>query len=282
MNEYTTYQQITYVHDLNYAQKMLSFFGSNYAQSARMLPKAQAEATIIFYCFVRYADELVDNPDREFSGKTHKDLNEFIAEWNNVSECRVKEDTHRVIRSTYWMCKHYSIPFDYLNDFLKAMKQDTHTSRYQSYSELKAYMWGSASIVGHVMTFLLGYKSDVAFEHAQALAEAMQLTNFLRDVDEDYQQRNRIYLPEDEYHAFGVTEDMIKNQNLTPELINFLKLYTQRAHELFKKGMDGIKYLKSVRRIQWKDSHLYIQAVSDLYLFVATLPLFLVGFFSLL
>ena len=60
-------------------------------------------------------------------------------------------------------------------------------------------MYGSASVVGLMMCHIIGF-TDPTHEakvkiYATELGNAMQLTNFLRDVREDYEDLGRIYMP---------------------------------------------------------------------------------------
>lgn len=245
MSDYSTYRKTEYQKDLEYAKQFIFSFGSNYALGTRLFNRRVREATIIFYAFVRYADEIVDNPGEKMPGQTHETIDEFTAEWEGVINNGPSEETHSILRSNYWLFTQYDIPFDYTFDFLAAMKQDLTKARYKDYAELERYMWGSASIVGHVMTFIVGYTDKVAFDHARSLGEAMQLANFLRDVNEDYVDRDRIYLPQNQMSAFAVTDEMIAGQKMTPELFNFIKQYIEINEKLFDRGITGIKYLKS-------------------------------------
>ncbi len=244
MSDYIMYKKTEYKNDINYCKQFIFSFGSNYSLGTRLFPRQVREATIFFYSFLRYADELVDNPQGELAGQTHKNIDEFMTEWLSVIENGPTKESHPILRSNYWLFTHYKIPFDYTFDFLDAMKQDLIQTRYTSYQELEKYMWGSASIVGHVMTFIVGYTSASAFKRATSLAEAMQLANFLRDVDEDYQLRGRVYLPQREMLLFGVSEDMIAGQEMTTEVYNFILYYVAKTEQLFSVGIQGIKYLK--------------------------------------
>jgi phytoene synthase len=245
--DYITYRKKLYALDLSQIRHFIHSYNSNYALATMLFPRRIKEATLTVYSFVRYADELVDNPQDYILGQTHDTIAEFINEFNNVVEFGINSNTsvHPVIRANYFLFKNYDIPFSYLTDFLNVMLQDTHIKKYKSYAELEHYMWGSASVIGHIMTHIIGYKDSVAFDDARALAEAMQLANFLRDIDEDYQQRKRIYLPEQDRVAFGVTEQMIKERVMTKELYNLVYHYAHRTEVLFKKGIFGIHYLKS-------------------------------------
>jgi phytoene synthase len=93
------------------------------------------------------------------------------------------------------------------------------------------------------MTFIVGFSDARAFDHAKALGEAMQLANILRDISEDFIDRNRVYLPQNDMTLFAVTESMIAEKKMTPQLFNFVKHYTERTEILFNTGIDGIHYL---------------------------------------
>jgi len=243
MSDYSTYRQTEYHHDLQYSKQFIFSFGSNYSLGVKLFPKEIREATIFFYGFVRYADELVDNPHQKMPGQTHTSIDDFISEWKQVIEYGPTEKTHPILRSNYWVFKNNEIPFDYSFDFLDVMKQDLSIERYKDYAILEHYMWGSASVVGHVMTFIVGFSDARAFDHAKALGEAMQLANILRDISEDFIDRNRVYLPQNDMTLFAVTESMIAEKKMTPQLFNFVKHYTERTEILFNTGIDGIHYL---------------------------------------
>ena len=63
---------------------------------------------------------------------------------------------------------------------------DTHVFRYRTYEDLEVYTYGSAAVVGLMMCRAVGVLDETADHHAEALGVAMQLSNFLRDVKEDY------------------------------------------------------------------------------------------------
>jgi phytoene synthase len=93
----------------------------------------------------------------------------------------------------------YGIPWEHFDDFLASMRMDLTTTDYPDRAALNRYMYGSAEVIGLQMLPVLGTvgEREEAAPYAAALGKAFQLTNFLRDVDEDL-QRGRIYLPADE------------------------------------------------------------------------------------
>jgi len=81
---------------------------------------------------------------------------------------------------------------------------------YPDRAALERYMYGSAEVIGLQLLPVLGTvcPREEAAPYAAALGKAFQLTNFLRDVDEDL-ARDRVYLPADELAAHGVDRDVL-------------------------------------------------------------------------
>jgi phytoene synthase len=77
---------------------------------------------------------------------------------------------------------------------------------------------------------------------AVAMGNAMQLTNILRDVSEDW-ARGRVYLPQDEMRDGGVTEADLSQGKSTPALRVFICKQVARARELYQQGAQGLKLI---------------------------------------
>ncbi len=103
---------------------------------------------------------------------------------------------------------------------------DIQTTRYQTFDDLYIFAYRVAGVVGLMMTYVLGYKNDKAFEYAEKLGIAMQLTNILRDINED-KNLNRIYLPQEEMQNFGVKESTLFQGRMTNELKNLIKFQVE-------------------------------------------------------
>lgn len=117
------------------------------------------------------------------------------------------------------------------------MLLDTEKFRYNTYEELQAYMYGSAMVVGEMMCYVLRENDDRALPYAKALGEAMQLTNFLRDIQEDYVDLNRIYMPLEDMQVFGLSVADIEKYAITGYITDARKEYMRfqisRADSLY-------------------------------------------------
>lgn len=99
----------------------------------------------------------------------------------------------------------FHIPQEPFQELINGMEMDLTKSRYQTFDELSLYCYRAAGVVGLMMTHVLGFDDAACLPYAADLGIAMQLTNVLRDVKEDW-HRGRLYLPLDELARFGLDE----------------------------------------------------------------------------
>jgi phytoene synthase len=85
-----------------------------------------------------------------------------------------------------------------------------------------------ASVVGLMSSKIFGYTHKETEQYAITLGKALQLTNILRDVKNDYQM-GRIYIPQEDLDSYGVSIDDIKKEKLSQEFRYLLKHYYDKA-----------------------------------------------------
>ncbi len=225
--------------DLAFAEcrTYLETHGKSYAYATRSFPQSMRNATYALYAFFRIPDELVDNPTQD----PKQTLQNWKTCWQNAYISR--DSDHPVLFATAEVFHLYSIPFEYSEDFLNAMLQDTTVDRYATYADLEKYMHGSAAVVGLMMSYVIGFSNKTALAYAAKLGYAMQLTNFLRDIREDLETRNRIYLPQEDLKRFQVTEADLQQQRITPSFKQLLRFEIARADSLYEEANRGISFL---------------------------------------
>lgn len=216
-------------------------FGKSYYFATRFFPRELRDATYVLYAFFRVPDEMVDNPVDDNPAAIYTSLEAWRSKWRS---CYMLGDSDEpVLRATYAVFKQYDIPYQYSEDFLQAMIQDVTVDRYETYQELEYYMYGSAAVVGLMMSYIIGYKDPRALEHAKQLGYAMQLTNFIRDIKEDAADRYRIYMPQDELARFNLRDIDILDNSMSDDMTAFLQFQIARARELYETAEDGIDLL---------------------------------------
>lgn len=226
------------------ARRIEKRHGTSYYLATLFLPREYREAVFVLYAFVRIPDEIVDNPAPDSDSAA--ELSNWKHDWIQCYDTGVTKRS--ILKATREVFLRYRIPLSVSIEFIDAMILDLTKTRYHSYEELQSYMRGSAQVVGVMLTYVFGFRDERAFPHAEALGEAMQMTNFLRDIREDYDKRGRIYLPMNEMTDHGVTEDMIKHHATTPEFIALMKQQIARARALYSEAEPGVALLSPKAR----------------------------------
>ena len=90
----------------------------------------------------------------------------------------------------------------------------------QTFAELYDYCYHVASVVGLTVVHIFGFESPKALELAEKCGIAFQLTNILRDVQEDA-GKNRVYLPAEDFARFGVSADTLEPRDKFVALMEF-------------------------------------------------------------
>ncbi len=225
-----------------HARRITAYYSKSFYYSTRMLPSERRWATYALYGFCRHCDNLIDVPRRRTKEEILGEI-QFLAE-----ELRIAYDTgeseHPIIRAFILVAKSYDIPIAYPFDLLKGVAMDVQWARYKTFDELSLFCYRVASVVGLMMTHVLGYKDERAFDYAKRLGIAMQLTNILRDIKED-KEVGRIYLPQRELIRFGVSKQDILAEKMTPQLKALMKFQIERADCYYDEAIPGISLLET-------------------------------------
>jgi 15-cis-phytoene synthase len=229
--------------DLALARQLHQKHGTSYYFATCFFPRHLREATFALYAFFRVPDEFVDDrgQDEEARESALRALDDWRRDW--VLAYQKGSSSDPVLRLNAEVFHRYQIPFAYSESFLAAMERDLTETRYATYADLESYMYGSAAVVGLMMSHAIGFSDPIALEYAKKLGYAMQLTNFLRDIDEDFQKRGRIYLPLTELRQFGVREEQFAQRRFDANFYSLMQFQLQRAHRLYQEAEPGIALL---------------------------------------
>jgi phytoene synthase len=204
-----------------------------YLTSGLLDDRAQKAARAL-YAFCRVSDDLAD---RETDNRLAK-----LEAWKRrvLSEYPHPED----LVPLAWADTRarYGIPLEYAEQLLEGVAQDLTKARYANFDELAHYCYGVASTVGLMTMHIIGFAGPEAIPYAIKLGVALQLTNILRDVGEDWQS-GRLYLPQDELAAFGLREADIAVAVVSENWRAFMRFQIERAWQLYAEAMPGIAML---------------------------------------
>ena len=225
-----------------YARRITAHYSKSFYFSARMLPREKRWATYALYGFCRHCDNLIDTPRQRTEIEIVREI-QLLTEELQVAY-NTGESQHPIIRAFIFVAKTYGIPLEYPLDLLKGVAMDVQQTRYNTFDELSLFCYRVAAVVGLMMTYVLGYKDERAFDYAKQLGIAMQLTNILRDIKED-KDMGRIYLPQKDLVRFGVSEQDILEEKTTLQLKALMKSQVERADRYYAEAMPGISLLET-------------------------------------
>lgn len=198
--------------------------------ATRQLPAEVRPAVHALYGFLRGADQIVDGRGRPATpGGRRSALDDWQAQLERGLERGFS--AHPVIAAVVDAGIRNELPMSELSVYMDSMRVDCGPVRLGTREDLDRYMRGSAGAVGLLMAPLLGTPVPLHGEMA-SLGLAFQLTNFIRDVREDY-ALDRVYLPEEDRVRFGVSERDIAERRATPGFRALLEREVARARELF-------------------------------------------------
>jgi phytoene synthase len=216
-----------------------------YYFSTSLFPEDVQPHVHALYAFMRYADEIVDNPGATTLEEQLTGLSSFEEETlAAVSGEAVANPVLRAFANTVLLS---GIEPGLIEAFMRSMKMDTGVFRYPTYEDLEEYTYGSAAVVGLMMCRVIGATDEAADPHAQALGVAMQLSNFLRDVQEDW-ARGRVYLPLEDLERFGYADEELGRGIVDERFVELMRFEISRARRLYRVADEGMRYIPRGRR----------------------------------
>ena len=209
------------------------------------LPPARRNAICAIYAYMRKADDLSDDESLP-RDQRRRNIESWQAAWRAASEGGATDDP--VFIAVRDATQRFSIPLTRLDELVAGTTMDLEHAAsespdtYATFTDLYRYCYLVASVVGLVCIRIFGYSDPCAEKFAEETGIAFQLTNILRDVQEDA-ERNRVYLPLDELAVHHVPlESLLKRAPGKPpnvaeaallgEIANRAEQYYESAQKL--------------------------------------------------
>lgn len=218
--------------------------------ASALLPREKRLAARALYAFCRVSDDIVDR-------SLHDGRLDELNAWRVRSLSTHPSDSDLVALAWADTRARFGIPIRYAEQLLDGVAADLTRNRYQTFEELAAYAYGVASTVGLMAMHIIGFRGPEAVPYAVKLGVALQLTNILRDVGEDW-RNGRLYLPQEDLERFGLTEADIAAGKVTPTWRKFMRFQIERVRRLYAESWPGIAMLNA-------DGRFAIAAAADLY-----------------
>lgn len=200
---------------------------SNLAFALRILPPGRRDDAVIFYAFCRTLDDLADTPgipvEKRVAG---------LQAWQHGLGHGFEHPTG-LQREVVELRERHLIPNELLVAIIEGCRMDLEPRRFQTWDDLSEYIWKVACAVGLVSVRIFGCSDPDADRYAEALGRALQLTNIMRDIREDFENGGRIYLPLEDLTNFGYTEDDLAAGRWNDRFVALMNFEAERAASYF-------------------------------------------------
>ncbi len=241
--------------DYSESEKLCRKHATSFSLAAEYLPERERTAAYATYGFCRVTDQIIDGNSPLEEKKSR------LSEWNKLLSSAWKEETSPdpILHAFVQTCKHYSIPQEWGFRLIDGLNRDLTKTAYDTFDDLYEYCFSAAAIPGLFMAYVLRAPHS-ALEHAIELGIAMQLTNILRDVKEDY-DAGRVYLPLDEMKRFGYGREHLSKQIQNDAFRKMMAFNIARARDYYLRSEDGIALLPKEGRLGMRLSLVFYREI---------------------
>jgi len=203
---------------------------SNLALAFVVLPPERRQDITTFYAFCRLVDDIADDPDLAVAEKRRR-----ISLWReSLSDTFAGEPA--IAPAVRELIRKYMIQPSYFGEILNGVEMDLEPRRYETFEELQTYCYRVASAVGLVSIEIFGYRNVACKEYAVALGIALQLTNILRDIHEDWKNGGRIYLPLEDLERFQYSAIDLAGGVTNDRFLRLMNFQADRASSYYQKA----------------------------------------------
>ena len=218
---------ITVDQSYQYCLKVARSRAKNFYYSFVLLSSQQRKAMCAIYAFMRYCDDLSDEP-----GATRAAVDQWSADLEEALQGRFTG--HPVWPAFHHTVRRFGIPQEYFQ-MIAGISSDLEPRVFETFADLYGYCYQVASVVGLTIIHIFGFDTRSALPLAEKCGVAFQLTNILRDIREDA-ERGRIYLPAEDLRRFGVSEAELRTGNRTPEFLQMMRFEAARARAYYNES----------------------------------------------
>ena len=238
-------KKIASAEDYAACRQIMRAASKNYSSASNYLPSDKLPHVEALYALMRVGDDRVDVSHDGFQSSM-----EAIDDWEREywKAFESGDSPHPVLRAYLDTSLKFDIPRETMAAYFRAMRDDLTITRFPTFEHLLHYMDGSVIPVGRAMTYILGvnppHTLEQALHGANSLSIAMQLSNFWRDIGEDW-RLGRIYLPQEDMKFFRYTEEDLAAHRINSNLIHLLEFEFERAESYYQAARDCVSMLAS-------------------------------------
>jgi hydroxysqualene synthase len=193
----------------NYCQTMVRNHYENFPVASFILPKRLRQPISVIYAFARTADDFADEGDDCAETRLAN-----LAQYDDYLRAINKGESinHPIFIALADVISKHQLPLSLFHDLITAFRQDVTKTRFSDIDDVWDYCRYSANPVGRLLLHLMAAASPENLCHSDDICSALQLINFLQDIDQDFTENKRIYLPQADLSRFSVTESHFRDK----------------------------------------------------------------------
>ncbi len=228
----------------------------NFAYGIRLLPPDKRRGLAVLYAFARRIDDIGDGDLP--AGQKIADLEQARQSVLDLDGCSHDDPVLLALADTK---RNFPVPIEAFGELIDGCVADVRGTRYETFEDLHHYCRCVAGSIGRLSLGIFGTRGDQAEASrlADDLGVALQLTNILRDIREDY-GNGRVYLPAEDLAKFGVDSAGFGGSDPPqtplahggaarppippgPELVRLIEFEVERAREWYSTGWNLLPML---------------------------------------
>jgi phytoene synthase len=232
----------------------------NFAYGIRLLPPPKRRSLAAVYAFARRIDDIGDGdlPPETRAAQLEQargQLNLLVAAVKDAKDAAPTQGnadsqpaggfdgTDPVLVALADTGTRFAIPLEAFNELIDGCLADVNGATYKTFDDLLWYCRCVAGSIGRLSLGIYGASQpEKQAKMADDLGVALQITNILRDVREDF-QNNRIYLPAEDLAKFGIEfapfgePEPFPSETMQARFANLVEFEADRAREWYSSGL---------------------------------------------
>ena len=219
--------------DYLYCKKIIEKYSKTFSMAFSMLPSPKKEAIWSLYAFNRRLDDIAEKNGsaEELMAERKKFDNIFV-------DVVADEPIYRTLHDINMI---FPIDKKAVNAMFEGQIYDINFKQFTTDEELLTYCYNVAGSVGHMILPIIATKNkEILNESSKSIGIAMQITNILRDVGEDF-ENNRISLSKAQLDNYKVDLKEVFENGVNKNYIDLWESYAKLAEGYYEKGLKDIE-----------------------------------------
>jgi 15-cis-phytoene synthase len=216
----------------DYCRRLTQRAAQNFHFAFLALPRDKYDAMCALYAFMRITDDIGDDPQHPVTARRQS-----LAAWREDVERSLAGDAsrHEALPALAATVAKYKIPQQYLDTLINGIERDLDPVRIATFAELSDYCYQVAGVVGLCCIHIWGFTDEEAVPIAIDCGFALQLTNILRDLGEDWSM-GRVYIPAEDFRRFDYTLEDLSNQVRDDRFLQLMRFEADRARSSYQRA----------------------------------------------